>query len=61
MPDTKPIRRQGVVVIHGMGEQTPMDTLHSFVEGITKRIRGFVPGHERSPPLEPSGRLVGNL
>jgi len=33
---TPPVAKQAVVVIHGMGEQRPMDTLKSFVEAIWK-------------------------
>ncbi len=31
-------KRQAVVIIHGMGEQRPMDTLRSFVEGIRQYL-----------------------
>lgn len=33
-------KRQAVVIIHGMGEQRPMDTLRSFVKGIKFWIQG---------------------
>ena len=29
--------RQAVVIIHGIGEPRPMDTLRSFVQGVTRR------------------------
>ncbi|WP_442587224.1 hypothetical protein ACSBL2_14375 [Pedobacter sp. AW31-3R] len=32
------ISRQAVVVIHGMGEQRPMETLRSFVDGVHARL-----------------------
>lgn len=36
------IKRQAVVVIHGIGEQRPMDTLRSFV----KNIKGYLEKHD---------------
>lgn len=33
--------RQAVVIIHGMGEQVPMETLRGFVKGITDWIKNF--------------------
>jgi hypothetical protein len=33
-----PIDRQAVIIIHGIGEQKPMDTLRSFAEGIRKYL-----------------------
>lgn len=41
------IKRQAVVIIHGIGEQRPMDTLRSFVEGLSLRVKNFVPGAEK--------------
>lgn len=43
------IDRQAVVIIHGMGEQRPMDTLRSFVQGITYWIKNG----ERSRDTKP--------
>lgn len=40
-------RRQAVVIIHGMGEQSPNATLRSFVKGITAWIKNFDPYAER--------------
>jgi hypothetical protein len=34
------IQRQAVIVIHGMGEQRPMDTLRNFVELVAPAIEG---------------------
>ncbi|HRI20283.1 MAG TPA: hypothetical protein PLA68_04995 [Panacibacter sp.] len=39
--NTGRIKRQAVVIIHGMGEQRPMATLRSFVDGITSWIKNF--------------------
>jgi hypothetical protein len=41
----QPIKRQAVIVIHGMGEQRPMETLRSFVKGVKVAL-------ERADPLE---------
>lgn len=41
------IKRQAVVIIHGIGEQRPMDTLRSFVEGLSSWVKIFVPGAEK--------------
>ena len=37
------IERQAVVIIHGMGEQRPMDTLRSFVDGIKHHLSATDP------------------
>jgi hypothetical protein len=37
-PNQHKINRQAVIVIHGMGEQRPMDTLRSFVDGVKGRL-----------------------
>jgi len=39
-------KRQAVVLIHGIGEQRPMDTLRSFVSGL-----GFKTYHSRPDRL----------
>ena len=39
MSEPEKIDRQAVVIIHGLGEQRPMDTLRSFVQGITWWIK----------------------
>ncbi len=44
------INRQAVVLIHGIGEQRPMDTLREFVERIAPGIA------KEKKPGEPSGR-----
>lgn len=36
---TEPKKRQAVVLIHGIGEQRPIDTLRSFVESITGYLK----------------------
>ena len=41
------IRRQAVVIIHGMGEQRPMNTLRSFVDGLSFWVKKFEPGAEK--------------
>ncbi len=41
------IKRQAVVIIHGIGEQQPMDTLRSFVEGISLWVKAFAPEAEK--------------
>ncbi len=41
---TFPINRQAVIVIHGIGEQRPMDTLREFVEAVAP------PNQDRSKP-----------
>ena len=41
------IDRQAVVIIHGLGEQRPMETLRSFVEGITAWMKTFNPDAEK--------------
>ncbi len=33
------VKRQAIIIIHGMGEQRPMDTLRAFVKTITPEIR----------------------
>jgi len=43
----KYIERQAVVVVHGMGEQRPMDTLRSFVNGVKSELE------LRHPKTEP--------
>lgn len=45
----KRIERQAVVIIHGMGEQRPMDTLRSFVEGIIFWIKRGNTDRETKP------------
>jgi hypothetical protein len=48
---TKP--RQAIVVIHGIGEQRPMDTLRSFVEGVlgpNERVDGKQAFHSKPDP-----------
>jgi hypothetical protein len=48
-PTEKHSRRQAVLVIHGIGEQKPMETLRSFVEAIwTRRSDGSVDPDKRS-------------
>lgn len=44
MNSTKDFKRQAVIIIHGMGEQRPMDTLRSFVEG----IKSYLEKHDES-------------
>lgn len=39
METTNRFVRQAVVIIHGMGEQKPMDTLRSFVNGIKDNLQ----------------------
>lgn len=46
---SRDIKRQAVVIIHGMGEQRPMNTLRSFVEGITAWIKHFDEENEPRP------------
>lgn len=38
MKDAKDFTRQAVVLLHGMGEQRPMDTLRSFVENVKEHL-----------------------
>ncbi|GAB2767560.1 hypothetical protein GCM10027275_07460 [Rhabdobacter roseus] len=47
MARNQDIKRQAVVIIHGIGEQRPMDTLRSFVEGLTFWIKKEEPQAER--------------
>jgi hypothetical protein len=42
------IRRQAVIVIHGMGEQRPMDTLRSFVAGVKQELENCDPAEKNS-------------
>jgi len=42
------IKRQAVVVIHGMGEQRPMETLRSFVSGVKAVLEQTDPDEKRS-------------
>ena len=36
-----PVRKQAVVVIHGMGEPVPMDTMRSFVDAVWEKNPDF--------------------
>lgn len=48
MSDKKtPEERVAVVIIHGIGEQKPMETLKGFVKGITNWIKNFNSSQER--------------
>src|SRR5687768_6466865 len=40
----KPVRKQAVVVIHGIGEQRPLATLREFVETVYRRDPVFAGG-----------------
>lgn len=57
--DTKPappeIRKQAVVVIHGMGEPVPMDTMRSFVDAVWETDPSFdtLPGDLESKQAGP--------
>jgi hypothetical protein len=42
------IKRQAVVVIHGMGEQRPMDTLRNFVAGVKEQLEKNDPAEKDS-------------
>lgn len=43
--------RQAVVIVHGMGEQKPMDTIRAFVKAVWNDDRVLVPGYaERKDP-----------
>lgn len=42
-------KKQAVVVIHGMGEQIPMETLSSFVDSVWKSDRSLVDAGELDP------------
>ncbi len=45
--NNKEINRQAVVIIHGMGEQAPNETLRGFVNGMVAWIKNFDPYAEK--------------
>jgi hypothetical protein len=52
MTDNRPRPRQAVVIIHGIGEQRPMDTLRSFVTGVVGKRQALSKPDHISPTLE---------
>lgn len=46
---TGPIRRQAVVVIHGIGEQRPMETLRSFLAAVLGAANPAAPSYYSKP------------
>src|SRR6202049_3433469 len=49
-PRAAPKRRQAVIVIHGIGEQRPMNTLRAFVTSVLK----LAPGASTNTDTEPA-------
>ena len=44
----KTIDRQAVIIVHGMGEQRPMDTLRGFVDGVKWQMEQNDPGEAKA-------------
>lgn len=57
----KKIDRQAVVVIHGMGEQRPMDTLREFVSGVLKTLQEQNPTIEAGTTVRSKPDSVGDI
>jgi hypothetical protein len=60
MPLAQKINRQAVVVIHGMGEQRPMETLRSFVKGVKAVLEASDPSEKRST-VRSKPDSIGNI
>lgn len=56
----KKIDRQAVVIIHGMGEQRPMDTLRDFVNGVKWQMEQLDPA-EKIGKIRSKADSVGDI
>jgi len=61
MVSKKNINRQAVVVVHGMGEQRPMETLRGFVEGVKSELERRYPATEPSSTLRSKPDSIGDI
>lgn len=48
MKELPKVKRQAVIVIHGLGEQRPMETLRSFVKGVQSALEDGMPEDKKA-------------